>query len=98
MLIRITLEPGAPAVLCPPRADRAAGSLRDPEPRIGSRGGVARIDKEEEGGAPWLVHTARHRDRRPVPAPIHALNDHVHLVPVHDEMVAIVGVNDRGVE
>src|SRR5262249_23639026 len=69
-----------------------------PDPCICRCFGPTGINEKDETRAATLFHAVSHRDCGPVPSSVDALDNQAHVVPGHEQMTWIIGVDDGRIE
>ena len=98
VFIAIHMCPRAPLIARSPGSDFSSGTLRSPDKRILGCFGTTSVDEKDGARAAPLFHAVSHRDCGPTASSVGALNDQAHVVPGHEQMIRIVGINDGRIE
>ena len=98
VLIAVDPCPRAPPIARSPRSDFSSGSLGSPDPCVARCPGATGIDEKDEARAANMLHAVSDRDFRPVPSSVKALNNQAPLLPGHEQMIWIIGIDDGRIE
>ncbi len=98
VLVAVDAFPCAPPVARSPRSDFSPGGLCGPDPGAFRCLGATGIDEKDEARAADMFHAVSDRDFRPVPSSVKALNNQAPLMPGHEQMIWIIGIDDGRIE
>src|SRR6266566_8647836 len=95
VLVFIHLSPRCAIVFRAPGTVYATAGLGQPQPCPPRGGGAAGIDEKDLARAAVFQHAAGERNVGPILTSIDALDERVHFVTGHDEMVRVIGIDNR---
>src|SRR6185369_10806686 len=94
VLVTVDLCPSFPPVARSPRSDLFAGGFSGPHPRISGCLDAPCVDEKYDARATDMLHAVSNRDLGPVQSSVETLNNQAPLMPRHQQMICIIGIDD----